>query len=271
MIEKRKAFTKMQRIKKILAYSITFIFTVVLISQAAEIPASAKTENQSIVNRNISEATVLKIEKEFHPKIEDIFSKIEAIKEKADNETAQLDEGKEKEKEKENTKMKSVKKNKTEKSNAVKTDENEKIKESVDEEIASSEENKETNKEEQDAVAEKEKDTVDENDLMLLAKLIYLENGSGSDEVQLLTGNVVLNRVASKKYPNTIKEVIYQKGQYSVSSKIKSTKPSERAIKNAKRLLEGERFCPSNVVYQSRFKQGSGVYKKINGEYFCYL
>lgn len=267
MIEKRKAFAKTQKVRKILAYPITFIFTVVLMSQVAEIPASAKTENQSIANRNIGEATVLKIEKEFHSKIEDIFSKIEAIKEKADNEAAQLDE----EKEKENIKAKSVKKNKTEKSNAAKTDENEKIKESVDEEIASSEENKEINEEEQDAVAEKEKDTVDENDLMLLAKLIYLENGSGSDEIQLLTGNVVLNRVASKKYPNTIKEVIYQKGQYSITSKIKSTKPSERAIKNARRLLEGERFCPSNVVYQSRFKQGSGVYKKINGEYFCYL
>ena len=42
---------------------------------------------------------------------------------------------------------------------------------------------------------------------------------------------------------------------------------TEQAYKNAQRLLNGERFCPENVVFQANFKQGSGVYKAISTSY----
>lgn len=113
------------------------------------------------------------------------------------------------------------------------------------------------------------------NDLELLARIINAEAGGCTDEHQLLVGNVVLNRVASSSFPNTIYGVIYQKGQYSPTwnGAINKT-PSEQAYKNAQRLLNGERFCPKNVVFQANFKQGSGVYKAISTSYsttyFCY-
>lgn len=122
-----------------------------------------------------------------------------------------------------------------------------------------------------------EKYTAEELDL--LARIINAEAGIMSDEAQQLTGNVVLNRVDDARFPNTIKEVIYQKGQYAPTwnGAIKK-EPTQRAISNAKRLLEGERFCDGTVVWQAEFKQGKGVYKKItetiNGYtytmYFCY-
>lgn len=113
------------------------------------------------------------------------------------------------------------------------------------------------------------------NDLDLMARIIYAEAGNCSDEEQLLVGNVIMNRVADKDYPNNIHDVIYQKGQYSPTwnGAINKT-PSSQAIKNAKRILNGERFCPSNVIYQAMFKQGSGVYKSLKNPdgttYFCY-
>jgi len=114
-------------------------------------------------------------------------------------------------------------------------------------------------------------------DLDLLARLIQAEAGADycSDEQQLLVGNVVLNRVASSGFPNTIRGVIYQSGQYAcvTNGMIKRT-PTARAIANAKRLLEGERFCPSNILFQAEFKQSKGVWKAINNghttTYFCY-
>lgn len=118
-----------------------------------------------------------------------------------------------------------------------------------------------------------------EEELYLLAKIIYAEAGSSwlSDEQQLLVGNVVLNRVASPEFPNTIKEVIYQKGQYYGvnSNRFKKMVPGERELAHAKRLLDGERFCPTSVVFQANFKQGSGVWKAIPDKilkttYFCY-
>ena len=96
------------------------------------------------------------------------------------------------------------------------------------------------------------------SDLELLARIINAEAGGCTDEHQLLVGNVVLNRVADSRFPNTIYEVIYQKGQYSPTwnGAINKT-PSQQAYNNAQRLLNGERFCPSNVVFQANFKQGS--------------
>ena len=38
----------------------------------------------------------------------------------------------------------------------------------------------------------------------------------------------------------------------------------------ARRILEGERFCPDNVLFQAEFEQGSGIYKQFDGFYFCY-
>lgn len=109
-------------------------------------------------------------------------------------------------------------------------------------------------------------------ELLLLSKIIQAEAGSSwlSDMHQLLVGNVVLNRVNSKHFPNTIEEVIFQKGQYSPTfdkERWHSIIPSERAIKNARLLLEGLRVAPPNVVFQAEFVQGRKIYKKIKDKY----
>lgn len=109
------------------------------------------------------------------------------------------------------------------------------------------------------------------SDLDLMARIINAEAGGGSDLEQLLVGNVVMNRVKSKQFPNSIREVIYQPGQYSPTWNGAIDKiPTKRAYKNAKRILNGERFCPDNVIWQAMFVQGKGIYKEINGTYFCY-
>ena len=110
------------------------------------------------------------------------------------------------------------------------------------------------------------------DDLDLLARLIYAESKDESgEEHYLLAGNVVMNRMQRPGWPDTIRGVIYQKGQYSPTwnGQIKH-KPNQLAVDCARRLLEGERFCPENVVYQAEFKQGKGIYKKIGKTYFCY-
>lgn len=52
------------------------------------------------------------------------------------------------------------------------------------------------------------------DDVTLLAAIIYCEAGAEPYEGQLAVGAVVVNRVQSKAYPNSISEVIYQKGQF---------------------------------------------------------
>ncbi len=114
---------------------------------------------------------------------------------------------------------------------------------------------------------------VSENDILNLARIIQAENGGHEDdEALLLTGVVVLKRVKSKNYPDTIMGVVSQKGQYSTYADGKFwNEPSKRSMRIAKNILKtniAERY-PDNLVFQAEFMQGRAVYKKLGHEYFC--
>ena len=57
--------------------------------------------------------------------------------------------------------------------------------------------------------------TFEEGDRKLLANIIYCEAGGEPYEGKLAVGAVVINRVLSGKFPDTVKGVIYQKSQFS--------------------------------------------------------
>lgn len=59
---------------------------------------------------------------------------------------------------------------------------------------------------------EKTESTVSER--KLLAALIYCEAGNQPRKGKVAVGAVVINRMKSKSYPNTMKKVIYQRGQF---------------------------------------------------------
>ncbi len=52
------------------------------------------------------------------------------------------------------------------------------------------------------------------DDLTLMAAIIYCEAGAEPYETQLAVGAVIMNRVQSSRYPNTLYDVLYQKGQF---------------------------------------------------------
>ena len=52
------------------------------------------------------------------------------------------------------------------------------------------------------------------DDLTLMAAIIYCEAGAEPYETQLAVGAVIMNRIESSRYPNTLYDVLYQKGQF---------------------------------------------------------
>lgn len=119
--------------------------------------------------------------------------------------------------------------------------------------------------------AKKNTHSYSQNDLYVLSHIIYGEAGNKSWDFQVAVGSVVLNRVKSNKFPNTIKGVVFQKGQYAATWDGNYNKtPSERSKKVAKYLLENGSQLPSYIVFQAEFSQGRGVYKKMGNTYFCY-
>ena len=117
------------------------------------------------------------------------------------------------------------------------------------------------------------------DDLFWLAKIITSEAGSErlSDEWRMCVGEVVLNRVASPEFPDTVKEVIMQEGQYegvNTDEFLYYLNPTEASVDAALRLLLGERLMEPQVVFQANFPQGGGIYRKYYDSlygytYFC--
>lgn len=121
-----------------------------------------------------------------------------------------------------------------------------------------------------------------EEELELLACTIYCEAGSDSisDETRLMVGQVVINRVNSPDYPDTIYDVLTQRGQYgrffwtgvvwpSRAGRSVEAHAVERAYDCAERVLGGEWLLPTDVIYQAGFVQGREIVAQAPGFYFC--
>lgn len=80
----------------------------------------------------------------------------------------------------------------------------------------------------------------DEQILYWLSRIIFSESGNQSMKGQLAVGNVVMNRLASPMFPNTIKGVLFQKNQFSpaMSGSIHRT-PGPVSVIAAKLVLDG--------------------------------
>ena len=123
-------------------------------------------------------------------------------------------------------------------------------------------------------VEKKKEVTYSEEDLMLLAGAIENEANSDtcSDQHQRAVVSIILNRVKSKYYPDTVYDVLFQEGQYDIQPRFYH--PTKRSIKNAKYVLEHGSLYPDKCVFQSESKQGDGVYDTFesNGSitYICY-
>ena len=115
------------------------------------------------------------------------------------------------------------------------------------------------------------------DDLYLLAKLICAEAGSDwlNDDFRLCVGEVVLNRVASPEFPDSISDVVYQKGQYASAgtAAFASLVPSQACVDAALRLMQGERKMAPSVVFQSDHEQGEifSMYtdRRLGTTFFC--
>lgn len=121
---------------------------------------------------------------------------------------------------------------------------------------------------------------VDQESLELLACVIYAEVGGDSscDDCRRMVADVVLNRVESDLFPDTIYEVLTQPGQYGAFSPYgvywpeRASHPGEaaaveRAYRIAREVLEGQHseLYGKGYVFQSGAKQGNdGFYYHDN-------
>ena len=117
---------------------------------------------------------------------------------------------------------------------------------------------------------------VNENDVILLARVIHAE-ATQQPNLRVMdrqyVGAVIMNRVKHPQFPNTLQGVIYARNQYAcVGNYLFNQYPPQECLDIARQLLEGETFgVPSNVVFQAQFHQGKGLWKQVGVHYYCYI
>lgn len=81
----------------------------------------------------------------------------------------------------------------------------------------------------------------DQDDLFWLSRVIYAESGNQPMDGKIAVGNVVMNRVKSVLFPDSILGVVSQKNQFSVykNGALANRTPNESSIIAAKLVLEG--------------------------------
>ena len=114
--------------------------------------------------------------------------------------------------------------------------------------------------------------TTDADTTLLLAALIQCEAGGESYEGQLAVGAVVMNRVRSAAYPDTIHGVIYASGQFTpaqsgkVNRVLESGRISQSCIDAATEAISGV----SNVGDLTHFRRNNGREGLVIGNHVFY-
>ncbi len=107
------------------------------------------------------------------------------------------------------------------------------------------------------------------SDLVLIAALIYCEAGNQPYEGKVAVGAVVLNRVRSGRFPNSVESVVYQRGQFTpamtgkLARVISSNRIPSACYEAAQDALNGANPVGSAMFFNTR----SGSFK-LGDHYF---
>lgn len=114
--------------------------------------------------------------------------------------------------------------------------------------------------------------TFDEGDRYLLANLIYCEAGGEPYDGQVAVGSVVINRVLSSVYPDTVVGVIYQRGQFTPAGSgrlaiaLNDNRATERCYRAADEAMSGVTNVGNCVYFRTPIEGLSGI--RIGGHVF---
>lgn len=111
----------------------------------------------------------------------------------------------------------------------------------------------------------------DAEDLYWLSRIISAESQGEPLEGQIAVGNVVLNRVDSPEFPNSIREVVFDTNdgiQFEpVGNKTIYNDPTDSAVKAAKMVLDGAETVGSCLYFYAP-TLSKGLWVNANRDYF---
>lgn len=109
-----------------------------------------------------------------------------------------------------------------------------------------------------------------ENEKWFIAKVVWVEARGESREGQQAVAEVILNRLASEKFPNTLNGVVYAANQFNSAKFLDKAKPYQMQYEAVENALLGPYVLPEDVFYFATTAKTSKIWGKIGGHVFCY-
>lgn len=112
---------------------------------------------------------------------------------------------------------------------------------------------------------------ISENDIDLMARIVYLESNTETFAGQRMVAEVILNRVLQGDMGgDNIEDVIFEKNQFSTAKTVANAEPNETNYQAVIAALYETPITDEDVVYFATFAHNDRVFCKIGGHYFCY-
>lgn len=109
-----------------------------------------------------------------------------------------------------------------------------------------------------------------DTDIELIACMVYLEARGEDFTGQRMVAEVILNRVISDKFPNTVSEVIYQQNQFQPVRLVDGTTPTIEQYEAVKAALNDEHpITNETTLFFSRGAYNTNIFATIGNHVFC--
>lgn len=109
-----------------------------------------------------------------------------------------------------------------------------------------------------------------EEEIDLLARLVWVEARGESTEGQQAVAEVVLNRLASGKFMNSLRGIILDEEQFVPRQYLIDAEPIQAQYEAIDRALYGPYVLPVDVYYYGTTPITDNVWGRIGGHIFCY-
>jgi len=103
--------------------------------------------------------------------------------------------------------------------------------------------------------------SVSQDDYQVMLRIVQAEAGVCDDKGKILVANVILNRVKSGKFPDTVRGVVYSPSQFSPVSngRINTVKVTDDTTQCVDRALSGEDYSDGALYFMNRRGSKSGA------------
>ena len=100
-----------------------------------------------------------------------------------------------------------------------------------------------------------------EEDYQVLLRIVQAEAGICDEKGKILVANVIINRVLSDEFPDSVRDVVYEPSQFQPVStgSINSVQVTDETIRCVDRALAGEDYSQGALYFMNRRASGSSA------------